>query len=123
MDIRQLTEAGKRIILTYPIPEPGFQVPGVLAIEALRGNDPGEVVMSRQDFERRNAWVSTLFEPLSKDPLVTPVFPEQVLCRGESCLVSMDSKPLYSDHHHLSPAGAAMVAKLFETAVAAIRGP
>ena len=110
-----LISAGKRVVLVYPIPETGYDIPTTLAKLALRGDDPELFVRPRRYFEQRNSFVFELLDHLSAKSGVAAVRPSERLCDDRSCKVMIDGQPLYFDDDHLSLAGAARISGLFDS--------
>ncbi len=112
--ISRLTNAGKRILLLYPVPEPGIQVRAILTIEALYGGDPDAVRSSFEAYDRRHMFIFNLFDDLPPSPLITKIYPHRALCNAADCAVSKQGETLYADYQHLSERGAKIVAGLLD---------
>ena len=113
--IKALEDAGKRVVIVGPVPEVGWNVPKWLATQKLTGRtDQARIAPSYADFIERQHVVLSEIGRLAKAPDVTAVFPDQVLCDAESCDVSEDDQPFYTDDDHLSLKGAAKVSGIFD---------
>ncbi len=100
-----LTAAGKRIVLVYPIPETGYDVPKVLARIVLEGGDPGSFTRPAEYYRRRNAFVFRTLESLGSPDKVVRVYPNRRFCGEEECIVYKDGQALYRDDDHLKSFG------------------
>jgi hypothetical protein len=107
--ISVLAEAGKRVILVYPIPEAGWDVPRYLAKARQRG--AGVPVLST-DAERirvRDESAVAALDRLGSMPGLVRAYPASGLCGATvpgRCLVAFAGRPLYFDDNHLTAEGA-----------------
>jgi peptidoglycan/LPS O-acetylase OafA/YrhL len=108
--ISQLLASGKKVVLIYPVPETGYDVPSTLARLSTRGEDPGNFTTPLSAYQERQHFVLSMLDGFGKRPNLVRVYPQLVLCRGHRCLTSINGKPLYFDSHHLSIAGAELLA-------------
>ncbi|WP_201864193.1 acyltransferase family protein [Microvirga soli] len=112
--VSTLIDAGKHVVLIYPIPRSPADVPSVLARYAWKGIGTERLAIDRGVYLRRNAEILDLLDSLARQRNVSRVIPHEYLCHEESCSVLFDGKALYFDDHHLSLAGAQRIASLFE---------
>lgn len=108
-DISGLVRADKKVILVYPIPEMGWDVPKYLALKILRQNYDGDVQISYKVFKDRAQLSYDMLDKIALMPGVYKVLPEKVFCDGAHCAGSIDQKPLYFDNNHLNNHGASML--------------
>jgi peptidoglycan/LPS O-acetylase OafA/YrhL len=105
--ITALHASGKRVIVVLQAPEM------IKTIEALiyrYGRNNKDIVgMSKQWWEKRNQYVRDHLHELPKDVLI--IDPADFLCQGDDCYAIKRSVSFYFDDNHMSPSGAAMVAK------------
>jgi peptidoglycan/LPS O-acetylase OafA/YrhL len=106
----QLRQAGRKVVFVLPVPDQGLNVPLVLSGAVRSGRDPqavGVPVSVRED--RIKSLRQLLDSPALQGTAVVDPLPA---LRGPRGLVqaAADGEALYSDHQHLSPAGAARVA-------------
>jgi peptidoglycan/LPS O-acetylase OafA/YrhL len=109
--IRHYLSAGLRVILVYPVPEAGWNVPDHLGRLAWAGAPERDLTTSHDSYLRRYGEVIALFDRL-KDPALVRVRPDEVLCNGSHsgrCLISSGGRALYYDHNHPSQAGARLL--------------
>ncbi|MEJ1968879.1 MAG: acyltransferase family protein [Rhizomicrobium sp.] len=104
-----------KIVLVATVPEPGFDVPQVLARDALH-HLAADRRPTRDGYAVRNAFVLRDFADLRRRYAVTVVDPAAALCATGRCTLARDGRPLYVDHHHLSALGALTLAPLFDPA-------
>lgn len=110
--IERLIKAGKKVILIYPIPEVGFDVPDRLAKQRLL-QQVGADTTSHDVYLERNKRVLSLFDSLGEHPNLVRVRPDQVFCDttpGGRCHTVKGTEILYYDDDHLSNAGARLLA-------------
>lgn len=104
---------GKRVIVVTGIPEAGYAVPSVLArIHHLKRRL--DIRPTRDEFEARQRSVQSLLDGEQKEIAFSQWHPADALCDRNSCDVMRDGRPLYVDAHHLSLAGAHLVATTFD---------
>ena len=115
--VERLLAAGKHVVLVYPVPETGYDIPSTLARISSRGEDPVRFTTPAALFFERQRFARTMLDGLGERPGLSRVYPETVLCRGKRCLASLDGKPLYFDSHHLSISGARMLAPELRRAI------
>lgn len=115
--IQSLLRGGKRVVLVYPIPETGYDIPSTLARLSSRGEDPSRFTTSTQRYLERNRFVRHMLDNLGEHSNLVRVRPRRVLCRGPKCLTNVGGKPLYFDSHHLSLPGARLLEPAFRQAL------
>jgi peptidoglycan/LPS O-acetylase OafA/YrhL len=103
--VRELTAAGKKVVLVAAVPEIGWPVPAVLARRALAG-DQLDIAPSMDAYRQRQRFVLEAFARMQRLYGVTVIYPHQVLCTNGRCAVALNGIPLYRDEHHLSVYGA-----------------
>ncbi len=112
--IQALIDSGKKVLLMYPIPEVGFNVPMTVAKAEMRGFDK-TFTHSYAVYLSRNQKVRALFDKLkraNKEQLLV-VDTSQQFCSADSqrCKVlDENQQPYYVDDDHLSNLGASFVA-------------
>lgn len=103
------------VVLVYPIPEAGWDVPRYVAQHAVSTGGPLELGTLYSRYVERNGAVETLFDGLELDRLYR-VRPAELLCNTillERCAITRDGMPLYFDDDHLAnETGAKMLAPL-----------
>lgn len=109
--LRDLLETGKGVVLIYPIPEVGWDVPATLRKILTRGS--GEKITTSQKIYRdRNARIIDLFDKIPDRDNLIRIRPESIFCntfvKGR-CATHSDSEVFYFDDDHLSVKGADLV--------------
>ena len=112
-----LLEAGKKVVLVYPIPEMGWNVPEYLGRWSLiRDKDfahrPALASTDHARFLERNDGVYAALNDIPQQTNLMRVLPEEAFCdhvvEGR-CVGHLDGVILYEDDDHLSDAGARIV--------------
>ncbi|MWJ27532.1 acyltransferase family protein [Halomonas sp. ZH2S] len=107
--VRSLLEAGKKVMLVYPIPEVGWNVPIHLAKEVMYGIERTEPLSTSHDvFVERVASTYHHFDQLEDHKNLVRVKPESVFCNTfipDRCTAELDGKLLYYDSFHLNNLG------------------
>ncbi|MDQ0320720.1 peptidoglycan/LPS O-acetylase OafA/YrhL [Pararhizobium capsulatum DSM 1112] len=118
-DIEDYLKRGFNVVLVYPIPEAGWDVPGIVAKAALT-RSPLQFSTSLERYRQRNEKVITAFDGLSH-PNLRKIKPSDNLCDkplAGRCINSLDADTIYYfDDDHLSDAGAALIAPAILDAV------
>ncbi|MBX3565289.1 MAG: acyltransferase [Sphingomonas sp.] len=107
--VRAMLAAGKRVVLVYPVPEAGWNVPNYLVWTRRYGFWVDLPTTSHARFVERNRRVYAAFDALGTPPGLVRVYPEHALCppsAGGRCLLVQDGWPLYYDDDHLNRQGA-----------------
>ena len=114
--VKKLVSMGKKVILVYPIPEAGWNVPRYITSYYLF--DPGNVFSlstgstSYKVFQDRNKNAYQALDDIGEHPNLFRVYPENIFCNNDlqgRCIVQKDNDILYSDDDHLSNEGAMLV--------------
>ena len=119
--VETLRQMGKTVVLVYPVPEVGYDVPSTLARLALFGHEPDSFTRPLALHRTRSRFITGVLDGLGDDGIIR-LRPDTRLCDDKDCLVYADGQPLYHDDDHLSLAGAAWLAPLFEPVFARIAG-
>lgn len=106
---------GKTIVLVYPIPEPGWDVPRYSARLKMFGGDVtgGEdLTTSYERYKARNRETISILDSVGEYPNLIRVKPDKIFCNTymkARCVLQLNGVSLYSDRIHLSNAGARLV--------------
>jgi peptidoglycan/LPS O-acetylase OafA/YrhL len=127
--VKELLRLNKHVVLVYPIPEMGWNVPRyVLKSSRATGRDfarlPAAGSISHQVFRERNAAVVAAFDAIGDAPGLTRVRMEDIACGRVvpgRCVAHLDGRLLYHDDDHLSRHGAGLLAEMIAAAIARIR--
>jgi hypothetical protein len=112
--IRLILKSGRRVILIYPIPEAGWEVPERLAkIYKLSGKISAEdASTSYMRFIERNKDAYIALDSIGYDKNLIRIKPENLFCNTfvkNRCVTHINGKSLYFDNNHLSNAGADLI--------------
>ncbi len=122
-DIRKHLDAGRNVVLVYPIPEAGWNVPERLAKTAMSGSHALELSTSYDRYLQRNKAVIDAFDTIDH-PNLYRVRPAYGFCNTflkDRCINSLNAeKVFYFDDDHPSDAGAALIAPAILDAVKTI---
>jgi hypothetical protein len=113
LTVAALRDAGKNVILVYPVPETGYAIPVKLSLLQKAGSRPEDFTRPAAFYRQRNQWIIGVLDSLE---VAARVYPDRRLCDRVRCIVYANGAPLYFDDDHLSLAGAAYIAPLFEGA-------
>ena len=118
--VRALLDRGLRVVLVYPIPEAGWNVPEELARRREAAGGPVTLSTPVEAYRRRHGAIIAAFDGLDS-PRLWRVRPAGRLCPEGRCLQSLGDQPLYFDESHLNNAGARLLAPAILEAVEAAR--
>ncbi len=99
---------GKQISIIGPIPEIGWDVPTVSALESWHNRKIHSAPTVSQ-FHERNQNALQLLRELQSAYGFDLVYPHEVLCNQEICRAVEDKKPIYCDDDHLSIFGRSLL--------------
>jgi peptidoglycan/LPS O-acetylase OafA/YrhL len=110
-----LLNAGKEIVLVYPIPEQGWNVPDYLArIKLYDLQLDGQNGVWAKVYLDRNKKIIDIFDSIPSRKNFYRLKPQDIFCDQASsgrCMSNHDLIPLYYDYDHLSNFGASMLLK------------
>ncbi|MEP7350807.1 MAG: acyltransferase family protein [Sphingorhabdus sp.] len=116
--VQLLLANGKHVVLIYPIPETGYNIPKTLALISRTGQDPDDFTISRDIYVERQWRAIRILEELGHHKLLTRIYPDAVFCPTRRCMTVANGMPLYFDSHHLSIPGALMLEQPIKDALA-----
>ena len=116
--IQPLLKSGKTVVLIYPIPEVGYDVPSTLARLVAKGEEPENFKVPQEYYRSRHAYVIEALDALGHHPRLLRVRPDAHLCADGNCDTYRDGAALYYDDDHLSREGAAQLMPAIEQALA-----
>ena len=123
--IQRIVASGKRVILLYPLPDPGFNVPDRMARKLWQtGTVPETVSIPLPVFQSYSADTVAIFDSAVDQPGAIRLDLSTVLCDPMTgCDAVRDGQPLYFDGNHLSLAGSAIVIPPLAKAVLGLLRP
>lgn len=113
--LNAIVESGRRLVIVYPVPEMGWDVPKYLARYLLNGNDlemmSGSV--SYDSFLARNKNAISVLDKVGISLNVVRVYPHEELCSKtlNFCAAHRDGDLLYFDDDHVSNFGARIISQ------------
>jgi peptidoglycan/LPS O-acetylase OafA/YrhL len=116
--VKQLLAADKKVVLVYPVPETGFDIPSTLALMNNRGQDPASFTTPRAEYVDRQQHALSILDGLGIRDGLTRIYPDRIFCPTSRCITYAKGAPLYFDSHHLSIPGARLLQPSLEHALA-----
>lgn len=114
--VQKIAALGKKVILVYPIPEAGWDVPRYVRNYYLADPEQAFSVStgstSYQVFLDRNKRAYQALDAAGEFPNLVRVYPETTFCANDveqRCIVQKNEDLLYGDDDHLTNAGAMLV--------------
>jgi peptidoglycan/LPS O-acetylase OafA/YrhL len=121
--IEALLARGHKVVLVYPIPEAGWNVPEELARRRESSARPVQLSTDYAVYLRRQAPILAAFDAIAS-PNLFRVRPSEIFCDKDvpgRCINNLGDRPLYYDSNHLNNFGAALVARDIAAKVAEAR--
>lgn len=122
--VAEILDSGRKVVLVYPVPEMGWDVPAHLAKlrMTLRRTRPEDGSVSHQAVMQRTRRAVEALDSLGEHPNLLRVRPERELCSAGRCIAHVGGVPLYLDNNHLSADGARLVVRHIMAALRASNG-
>jgi len=109
--VQYFRNKGKRVIVTYPIPEMGWNVPKKLPRQIKARKEPDGSIL----YDVFKNYNQTSFDILDNLVDVERIYPHEILCNQTRCrAITDDGTPLYFDDDHISPYAAKIISKTFK---------
>ena len=121
--VEDLLAAGLRVVLVYPIPEAGWNVPEELARRREASGKPVTLSTALAAYERRQRPIIAAFDAIDS-PNLYRARPAEVLCGAAlpgRCIDNLGDRPLYFDDDHLNNYGSSLIAPVIMQAIEAAR--
>jgi len=115
--IESFLYTGRTVILIYPVPEMGWNVPMRLAKIYKRNNSikPADASVSYETFQERNRRTFKVLDAISPgNGKIIRIYPDRIFCNtqiGGRCAAHLNGEPLYYDDDHISELAAGLVVK------------
>jgi hypothetical protein len=107
--LKEFTSVGKRVVVLYPVPEAGWDIPRYNFTTYAKTGAVQSIVSTSYDlFKRRNGFSNRVLDEF-KAPNLFRIRPENYFCNtyvANRCVAQKDFIPFYHDTNHLSTAGA-----------------
>ena len=110
--IVSLLNSGKRVILIYPVPAQGWDVPSRLSKQLFYRSDVSINGVNSEIIRKYDAEIVSLFDQLGERNDLVRVYPSKIFCETyvkDRCVSMLNNIALYYDSYHLSNAGAKLV--------------
>jgi peptidoglycan/LPS O-acetylase OafA/YrhL len=117
---RQLLDSGHKVVLVYDVPEMGWDVPIYRAKSMLFNSDKPDLTSNYQAVTAFQSNGTEFLDALGEHPNLLRVYPNRALCDRQvpgRCVGELENGPLFLDTHHLSEAGAMLVAREVQKAM------
>lgn len=112
--INEMLNLDKKVVLIYPQPEVGWDVPQYLSKAIAFGvNITRPLTTSFEQFKKRTQFVSDELDKAESEYLAR-VYPARIFCDtfvANRCAAEDGKTPFYSDNNHVNNIGAALVAR------------
>lgn len=115
--VQQLLSHGKHVVVVYPVPETGYDIPATLALMKSRGEDPAEFTIPYSVYAQRQGKAIRILDSLGEHKMLSRIYPARAICKGEQCKTYGRGAPLYFDSHHLSIPGAVRLEPALRAAI------
>ena len=112
--IEVLVSLNKKVVIVYPLPEVGYDVPSASFIVEKRNIDIKTIMPTFDEYKERTKNVYQIFEHLKLNLPVTFVEPYKYLCDKEYCNVIIEDNFIYRDDNHLSTFGSEYITPAFD---------
>jgi len=115
--VEALLSAGKRVVLVYPIPGAGWNVPDYFAKIHLHNYEPLKNTIVSTPVSAFKARVKNTYQQLDmlpKNSNLLKIYPENVFCNTAligRCILELNKQPLYYDDDHLNYLGSELLSK------------
>lgn len=113
--ISELLSLGYRVVVIYPQPEVGWNVPRHLSKATQLGIDIERPLSTSYDlFKKRSQRAYAALDALGENEKLLRILPEQIFCNTlvkNRCAVEDGKVPFYSDDDHVNSVGASLIAR------------
>jgi peptidoglycan/LPS O-acetylase OafA/YrhL len=114
--IKTLLDSGRKVVLVYPIPEMGWNVPKrMLRLYAMNGEIKKEDASTDYEvFQKRNRNAYLALDNVGEHENLIRIYPENFYCNtvlSGRCIAHIDGNPIFYDDDHLTEFGAELMVK------------
>jgi hypothetical protein len=110
----------RAVVFVQQVPEQDVKVPNAYVVLNRLGRSLQDVSVDRARHDRLQGATSAALQQISSRANTLLIDPDDLLCRGDKCIVEADGKILYWDHHHLNADGSLLMYPLIERGLAAL---
>jgi hypothetical protein len=114
LTIRAVLDLGARVYVVKDVPIPGFDVPRIAAVTAMRNGDLEQLGVTREEHQMSNRDLRQTFEQISQMGATVLDPADYFLNRNGIYGVVRNDQVLYWDSNHLTVEGSRLLAPLFE---------
>jgi peptidoglycan/LPS O-acetylase OafA/YrhL len=112
--VTKIIESGRKVIIIYPIPEMGWNVPDLLMKNNFiyKNINAACASTSYDAFKKRNLRTYQALDKIVENKNIIRIYPEKIFCNNYidgRCIAHIDGVPLYYDDDHLSFKGTKMI--------------
>lgn len=111
--IEEISKIDKKIILIYPVPEAGVDVPNFITKQRMLYDKEFLYEISYKDYINRNRYLIEQFDKAEFNYNIKRIYPNKIFCYKKIdngfCKTVLKGQSLYSDDDHLSNYGASFV--------------
>ena len=100
------------VYMMRPVPEMPVHVPQYISRRMAWGMDPG-LSVSMAEYQARNRWVWEAQDEAKRRCGIRILNPLPALCAGGRCTASLNDRPLFYDHGHMSEYGNKLLVPMF----------
>lgn len=119
--VKRLVAMKKNVIVVYPIPETGYNIPTTLARMVDQGRRPEDFTRPADYYRSRHRDTFAMLDGLPYGAHLKAFHPEKDICKGKRCMVYARGEVLYWDDDHLSIEGAKFLARSLEKTLLSFR--
>lgn len=106
LPIQTLLDAGKQVVLVYPTPEFGWDVPRYFFRQVMRGQEVIDIAFDAKIYDQRTApFRRAVAKSIGAQPNLTVVDPKTIFCDEQRCKAYQNGRLLYRDDDHLTRYG------------------
>jgi peptidoglycan/LPS O-acetylase OafA/YrhL len=112
--VRAIMDLGARVYVVKDVPNPGFDVPRIVALTAAHHGDLDQLGITREKYDMSNRDLLQTFDQISKMGATVLDPSDYFLNRNGLYGVVQNDQVLYCDSHHLTVEGSRLLAPMFE---------
>ncbi len=113
--VERLLKAGRKVVMIYPVPEVGYDVPTTWALRYIhQGADKATFDRPRTMYQHRQKEVLPILNYVVTTHGIVKLDPAELFCNSLACMTEKDGSLLYYDDDHLSTAGAYLLGRKLE---------
>ena len=110
--IEELAKLEKHIVIVYPVPEAGVDVPNYITKQRMFNDGNFEFRIPFETFKQRNSDTYAALDSIKEIKFLSRIYPSDILCNvsvSGFCETVIDGFSVYYDDDHLSNYGASLI--------------